>query len=103
LADGDDGRKTDNSFDGWLFELRYEASGPGRERFEQEALAFGVEGIEGERGFAGAAESGDDNELVARNIYGDMLEVMFVSAFDSDSLSHEDTPYDSDVSEQCNW
>src|SRR5665254_8862 len=46
------------------------------------ALALGVDGVEGERGFAGPGQAGDGDEAVARQPQGDVLEVVLASAGD---------------------
>ena len=60
----------------------------GRERFHVAALAFGVDGVEGERGFAGAAEAGDHGEGVARDLDVDVLEIVLACAVHGDALEH---------------
>ena len=54
----------------------------GGERFDVAALALGVDGVEGERGFAGAGEAGEHDELVARNFEIDVLEIVLARAAD---------------------
>jgi len=46
-------------------ELIKETAGVGRDGFEIPALGFGVEGAEGERGFTGAGDAGEDDERIA--------------------------------------
>src|SRR5690606_2890362 len=50
-------------------------------------LAFGVDGVEGERRLAGAAEAGDDHELVARQLDVDVLQVVLARAADNDAVN----------------
>jgi hypothetical protein len=53
-------------------------------------LAFGVDGVEGERGFAGAGETGDHGEGIARNADVDVAQIVLASAADGDvSNAHE--------------
>jgi hypothetical protein len=47
-----------------LFELARELAGVGRHGVEEAALAFGEDDVEGEGGFSGAGEAGDDDEFV---------------------------------------
>jgi hypothetical protein len=65
-----------------------ELAGVGGERFDVATLAFGVKGIEGERGFARAADPGDDDELVERNVEVDVFQVVDPHAAEADSLVH---------------
>jgi hypothetical protein len=48
----------------------------GRQGFDVAALAFGVNGVEGERRFAGAGESCDDGQAVAWDFDVDVFEVV---------------------------
>ena len=64
LPDGDGGRDAVDLVDVGLFHALQELAGVGGERFDVAPLAFGVDGVEGERGFAGARDTGDDGELV---------------------------------------
>ena len=45
----------------------------GRERLDVAPLSLGVDGIEGERGFAAAGEAGDDDHAVARQVEVDIF------------------------------
>ncbi len=60
----------------------------GRERFDVAALALGVDGVEGERRFAGSAQPGDDGEGVARNLDVDVLQVVLPCAVHGDAVEH---------------
>ena len=86
LADGDGGRQTENLVDVGLFHAVEELPGVGRERFDIAALAFGVDGVEDERGFAGAGDASDDGELIVRDVERDILEVVHPRAADVDEL-----------------
>ena len=48
----------------------------GRERLDVAPLPLGVDGIEGERGFAAAGEAGDDDHAVARQVEVDVFQVV---------------------------
>ncbi len=48
----------------------------GGKRLDIAALAFGVDGVKGERAFARAGESGDDGERVAGNAHVDVAQVV---------------------------
>ncbi len=56
----------------------------GRQRLDVAALALGVDGVERERGFAGAGQAGEHHELVAGNLDVDVLQIVFARATDRD-------------------
>ncbi len=60
LLDGDGGGEAFDNVDFGALHLVEELAGVGREGFDIAALAFGVNGVEGQRGFAGAGKAGDD-------------------------------------------
>ena len=64
LADGDGRRDAVDLVDVGLFHALQELAGVGGERFDVAALALGVDGVEGERGFAGAGDTRDHSQLV---------------------------------------
>ena len=47
-----------------LFHHRQELAGVGRQRLDVAALAFGINGVERERRFAGAGQAREDDQLV---------------------------------------
>ena len=57
LLDGDGGGEAVHVVDVGLFDALEELAGVGGEGFDVAALAFGVDGVEGERGFAGAGDA----------------------------------------------
>ncbi len=61
----------------------------GRERLDIAALALGIDGVEGERGFARAREAREHDQLVARNDEIDVLEVVLARAADRDRPAAE--------------
>ena len=65
LLDGDGGTQTLNGVDIGALNLIEELAGVGGEGFDIAALAFGVDGVEGERTLAGAGKAGDHREGVA--------------------------------------
>ncbi len=67
-----------------LLDALEELAGVGGERFDVAALAFGVDGVEGERGFARAADAADDGEGVVGDVDVDALEVVGARAADCD-------------------
>ncbi len=54
-----------------------------RERLDIAPLAFGVEGVEGQRGLAGTRQPGDHDQLVARQVEIHVLEVVGAGAADA--------------------
>ena len=57
-----------------------ELAGVGGEGFDVAALALGVDGVEGERGFAGAGKAGNDRQRVARDFDADVFQVVLARA-----------------------
>ena len=84
LLDGDGGRQAVDLVDVRLLHHLQELPGIGRQRLDVAALALGVDGVEGERGFAGAGQAGEHHELVARELDVDVLEVVLARAADRD-------------------
>lgn len=82
LLDGDRWRKTFDGIHVRLFHEAEELSGVGAEAFYVTALAFGVDGIEGEARLTGAAQAGNDRELIAGDGYINVSEVVFSGAPD---------------------
>jgi hypothetical protein len=79
------GRPVIRSTSGFL-ELLDELPRVRRHAVEEPPLAFGKEDIEGEGRFAGAAEAGDDDHLVARDRERNVLEVVLAGAADFDAI-----------------
>ena len=50
------------------------------------ALPFGVNDIEGQRGFSRTAQAGKNHEAVARNVDADIFEIVFLGADDGDGV-----------------
>ncbi len=84
LLDGDGGREAFDEIDVGSLEAIEELAGVGREAFDVFALSLGVEGVEGEGGFPGAARAGKDDEAVAGDDDVDVLEIVLPCAFDAD-------------------
>ena len=84
LLDGDGGGEAVDGVDVGALHLVEELAGVGGEGFDVAALAFGVDGVEGEGGLAGAGEAGDDGEGVARDGDGDVAEVVLARSADGD-------------------
>src|SRR6185437_2454110 len=58
----------------------------GRQAFDITALAFGIDGVESERRLARAGQAGQDDELAARYVDIDSLEVMLARAAHLDEV-----------------
>ena len=84
LLDGDGGREPLDRVDVGLLHQLEELPGVGRQRLDVAALAFGVDGVEGERRLARAAEPGDDDQLLARDLDVDVLEVVLARTADDE-------------------
>ena len=84
LLDGDDRREAVDEVDVGLGHLRDEALGVARQRFHVAPLALGVDGVEGQARFARAGEAGDHDQLVARNLERDVLQVVDARALHRD-------------------
>ena len=76
LLDGNRWRQTFDVIDVGLFHDRQKLPRIGRQRFDVATLAFGVDGVKGQRGLAGAGQAGDHDQPVARQIEIDILEVV---------------------------
>ena len=92
LVDGDGWRQALDLVDVRLLELAQELPGVGRQRLDVAPLALGVEGVEGETGLAGAGDTREDHELVARNLKVDVLEIVFPRAADDDGVVGHNVP-----------
>ena len=88
LLDGNGGAEAIDGIHFGALHLIQELARVGREGFHVAALAFGVDGVESERGFAGAAESGDHGEGVARDLDVDIFEIVLAGAVHGDALEH---------------
>ena len=84
LLDGDGRRQAVDLVDVRLLHHLQELPRIGRQALDIAALALGIDGVEGERGFAGAGQAGEHHQLVARNVDVDILEVMLARAADRD-------------------
>ncbi len=82
LFNRDCGGQAIDGIDVGAFHLIEELAGVGGQGFDVTALSFGVDGVEGERGLAGAGKAGDDREGVARDADRDVAEVVLPCATD---------------------
>ena len=84
LLDGDGRREPLDGVDVRLLHDAEELPGVRGEGLDVPPLSFGVERIERERRFAGAGDSGDDDELVPGDRDADIFEVVLAGTFDDD-------------------
>ena len=76
LLDGNGRAEPFDRVDVGALDLVEKLAGIGRKRLDIAALALGIDGVEGERALAGAGESGDHGEGVARDAHVDVAQVM---------------------------
>ena len=86
LVDRDRRRQALDVVDVGLVHLAEELPRVRREGLDVAALALGVDGVERERGLARAGQAGDHDELVARDVEVDVLEVVLAGAADGDAI-----------------
>ena len=84
LLDADGGRQAVDGVDIGPGHLLDKLPGVGIEGVEKTALAFRKKNVERERAFAGTADAGDDDKLVAWDADGKVAEVVFARALDGD-------------------
>ncbi len=86
LLDGDGRADVLDRVDLGLVEQLEELPGVGAEGLHVAPLALGMEGVEHQRGLAGAAQAGDDNVLAQRQIEIEALEVVLADAAQANGL-----------------
>ncbi len=86
LLDRDRGRKTFDAVDVGLVHHREELARIRGERFHVAALAFRIQRVERKRALARSRQARDHDELVAREVDVDVLEVVRAGAADFDGL-----------------
>ena len=84
LLDRDRRRQPLDRVDVGLAHLVEELARVGRQRLDVAALPLGVDRVERERRLARARQPGDDDQLVARDLDVDVLEVVLARALDDD-------------------
>ena len=86
LLDGDGRRQAVDVVDVRLLHHLQELARVGRQALDVAALAFGVDGVEGERRLARARQPREHDERVARDLEIDVLQVVLARAADVDGL-----------------
>ena len=87
LLDGDGRRQAVDLVDVGLLHHLQELARIGRQALDVAALALGIDGVEGERGFARAGQAGEHHELVARQVEIDVLEIVLARAANGDDAA----------------
>jgi hypothetical protein len=91
LIDRDRGRQALDEVDVRLLHLSEKLSGIGGQRLHVSPLALGVDGVEGERAFAGAGEAREHDELVTGKIERDVLQVVLTGTVNDEPVdAHSD-------------
>ena len=90
LLDRDRRRQALDVVDVGLLHHAQELARVGRQRLDVAALAFGVDRVEGQRGLARAGQAGDHDQLVARQVEIDVLEVVRPRAADADEVQRHE-------------
>src|SRR2546422_6773801 len=70
----------------WLFHLIEELPRISGEALDVAALPLGIKSVEGERGFPGAAQPGDDHQFLPWNFHMEVLEIVLAGSANFDNL-----------------
>ena len=84
LLNADGRRQAAQQIDVGLLHLPHELAGIAGQGLDVAALPLGIESVEGQRTFAGAADAGEDDQLVARQVQVDIVQVVLPGAADDD-------------------
>ena len=101
LLDGNGRREPVDLIDVGLLHHLQELTRIGGERLDVAALAFRIDRVERERGFAGARKAGEDDELVARNDEIDVFQIVLARAADRDDALVHATRIKSELRRVC--
>ena len=86
LLDGNRRRQALDRVHVGAFHLVEKLARVGGERFDVAALAFGIQSVECERGFAGTGKAGNDGQRIPGNLEIDVLEIVLPRAANNDFL-----------------
>ena len=89
LVDRDRRRQALDDVDVGLVHLPEELAGVRRQRLDVAALALGVDRVEGEARLAGPGQAGEHDQLVARQLDVDVLEVVLAGAAHRDLVGRD--------------
>ncbi len=87
LFDGDDWRQAEDEIHVWLGDLGDEPLRVARQRFHVPALPLGVKRVERQARLARAGEPCDNDQLVARDLDRDVLEVVHTRSLHGDGCA----------------
>ena len=93
LVDGDGGTEAVDGVDIGLFHLAQEHARIAGQAFHIAALAFGIDGIESEAGFARAAHAGKHHQLIARDFQIHIFQVMFARTANDEFILQGDDSF----------
>ena len=88
LLDRDRRRQAVDRIDVGLLHQLQELARIGRQALDIAPLALGIDRVEGERGLARARQAGDHDQLVARDLDIDVLEIVLAGAANDDFSQH---------------
>ena len=78
--------------DSRLLHLPQKLAGVGGETFDVAALALGINGVESQRGLAAAADTGDDDQTMARDGDVHLFEIVLLGSADTDVIGFHALP-----------
>src|SRR5574340_173513 len=93
LFDGDRRRQPFDGVHVGLAHLFEKLPGIGGQGLDIAPLPFGIDRVEGQRGFARAAQARHDDQLVPRNLDIEILQVVLTRPFDDDGIAHKRRDY----------
>jgi hypothetical protein len=86
LLDRDGRRQALDQVDVGLLHLLQELARVGGQRLDITALPLGIDRVEGERRLAGSRQAGDDDQLIARQVDVDILQIVNAGAAHRDPV-----------------
>ena len=86
MLDGDGGPDVFSGIEGGCWEELEELSDVGAESFDVASLAFGMQGIEHKRGFAGPTKARHDHQFADGDIDIEPLEVVLADSAESNGI-----------------
>ena len=92
LFDGDGRADADDAVDVGLLQPAHELACVAAQAFHVAALAFSVQGIEGQAAFSAPAQPGDHHQLAARDIHAHVLQVVYARTLHPDETPVEAFP-----------
>ena len=94
LVDADGGAETLDVFNVGLFHLAQKHTGVGGEGLHVPPLSLGVNGVEGQRGLAAAADAGEHHQLVPGDFQIDIFKIVLFCALDYELVFlHFNSPF----------